>query len=184
MLNDLLFTYKEDHDQSYQKLIDAKVKIDLVMAFGNEDADGNKRPAIKKHGAPVYADTKIIGYKDRVLGRGDAEIMLDADKWDTCTEPEKKAILDRELFKIIMDLDDDGKTQYDDCRRPRLKIRKYDFQIGVFNAIAARHEEASQERQYMRYFLEGSGRYYTPELFDTGKLKARKTANTAAQATA
>ncbi len=178
MLNDLLFTYK---DEGYQALIDAKVRIRVVMAFGNEDSEGNKRPALKHHGVVANGIARVIPYKDRALGQEDAEIMLDADWWENATEPEQKALLDHELHHIILHLDDDGAVQFDDCRRPKLKLRKHDFEIGVFNIIAARHGEASGERKYMRYMMEGSGQIFWPQLFEKGNPKPRSSRPAAEQ---
>ncbi len=181
MMNDLLFTYK---DEGYQALIDAKVRIDLLMAFGNEDAEGTKRPSIKVHGVPANGVARIVSYKDRVKGMGDAEIILDADWWETASDAERKALLDHELHHIVLHLDDDGQVQFDDCRRPKLKLRKHDFEIGVFNVIAARHGDASGERKYMNYMLEGSGQIYWPSLFEKGNPKPRKQTGPAPRATA
>lgn len=147
--------------ESHKPLLDRKVRVDLVMAYGERDPESGKlmSDAIKHHGVRALGVCKKISLKDRCKGMGDAEVLLDGDWWDEdATEKQKRALLDHELHHILV-LDDN-----DDLGRPVIKLRKHDFQFGWFKIIADRHGEHSQERLQAKQILDNAGQFFWPDL--------------------
>lgn len=143
----------------HEPLVEAGIRIDFVFAYA--DLDENDEPinnAITHQGYPAGGLCRIINLKDRAKGNGDAEITLDAVAWDNLTELEKNALLDHELHHLTL-----GKG-VDDLRRPKLRMRKHDVQIGWFSLIAERHQAASAERRQATIVMVEKGQYFWPEL--------------------
>ncbi len=144
-----------------------KLRIDLLFAYGEKDDAGEiKSPALKKNGVKALGITRKINLKDRTKGLGDAEICLDGDWWEEADEAEKKALLDHELHHIIITADTDM------LRRPLLRLRKHDFEIGWFAVIAQRHGSASQERIQAKAMMDRGGQYFWPEISEIEKSRA------------
>lgn len=142
----------------HKPLEDAGVRIDYLFAFADEKEDGEPaEPALTKDGHRVLGIARKLGPKDRAMGRGDCEILLDGDWWMAALREEQVALLDHELmhFEATADLDKQG--------RPKVKIRPHDVQIGWFNAVAARHQK-SQERIQARGLMDELGQFYWPTI--------------------
>lgn len=111
----------------------SEARIDLLFVY----ADEGQTP-LTLHGYSCQAVVRIIGDKDRVAGRGDAEIVIDRENYDGLSEREKDALLDHELFHLIVKKDRHGIIQVDDHRRPKFTMRKHDIELGWFDMIAQR----------------------------------------------
>lgn len=147
------------------------VKIDFVFAFGDVNDDGEQiNDAITKNGVRALGVTRIIPLKDRAMGRGDVEILLDGDNWKTATEEEQAALLDHELHHVSVKADAHGNVQYDDLGRPQIKLRKHDIEVGWFSVIADRHGIASMERAQAKKIMDNQGQYFWPDLAPTVEL--------------
>lgn len=159
---------------THRPLIDAKVRIDFVFAYPDYDEKTGlpKNCALKLHGVQALGIAKKITLKDRAQGRGDAEIALDGDWWNSANEKERAALLDHELHHLEPREDERGYV-LDDLHRPTLRLRKHDFQFGWFNIIAHRHGEMSQECQQARQLMDKAGQLYWPALTKTER-PARK----------
>ena len=145
---------------THKPVLDAKVRIDYLFAFGPTDANGNKiGPAIKCHGHQALAEVRKLGLKCRVAGRGDAEIVIDGDWWHNADEEEQRSLLDHELHHIAV-----VEKQTDDIGRPRLKLRHHDVEFGWFSIVASRHGTHSMERIQAASMMETHGQYFWPEL--------------------
>lgn len=132
------------------------IRIDLLMASSDvEDAH-----AVTCGGYPAYAVVKILGPKERAMGRGDAEIVIDRDEYEAMTQAKRDALLDHELYHLNVKLGRDGKAKLDDHSRPCLKMRKHDRQFGWFDEIARRHQENSIEVQQATQIREEAGQLY------------------------
>lgn len=146
----------EDH----KPLLDAHVAIDFVFAYGDVDDNGvTVGVAIKKNGHRAFGLTKKLPLKERALGRGDAEILLDGDWWNEASIEDQKALLDHELYHINVRA---GKT--DDLGRPVLGLRKHDVEFGWFAAVASRHGAHSMERQQAKALIDQMGQFFWPDL--------------------
>jgi len=147
--------------ESHKPLLDAKVKIDLLFARANLDDKGNPVGfAITEQGRQVLGKTRVVSLKDRAKGNADAEILLDGDWWESESAHRREALLDHELHHISVVTSRQGAIKTDDLNRPKLKLRKHDWQFGWFDVIAERHGEFSVERQQAAEIWDKSGQLY------------------------
>lgn len=131
-------------------LKDAGVTIDFL--FAKTDPEKDEAVALKLHGYRASAIVKVVPYKLRVQGHGDAEIIVDGDEWYTWSEEEKDALIDHELEHLELKLDKEGLVCRDDLDRPKLRLRLHDHEFGWFDSIARRHGAHSFEvQQYERF---------------------------------
>ena len=136
----------EVFEHYHGELSDAGVKVDVLMAFAPTDANGDANgPALRDKGHGCAAKTRVIPLRDRVAGRGDAEITLDGDEYDVWNGQQLRAILDHELTHLELSVAEDGSVKRDDAERPKLRLREHDHQYGWFDSVARRHGEASVE---------------------------------------
>src|SRR5690606_5222802 len=113
------------------------------------------------NGYPAAAMVKINSYRDRVEGKADATIFIDADEWEGLDDPRREALIDHELQHLEVKRDPDtGAPLSDDAGRPKLKIRKHDHQYGWFDVIAERHGDASYEVRQAKAFADRHGQTY------------------------
>lgn len=145
--------------ESHKWIAELPLKIDLVMAYGTRNDEGELiGQAIMHHGVPALGLCRIIPLKDRAMGRGDAEITFDGDEWDSLGVDRQRALADHEITHLKL-----GKG-IDDLGRPKLKLRKHSFQFGFFTEVAQRHGAASQEQIQAASILDQAGQFYWPEL--------------------
>lgn len=159
--------------ESHKPLVEAKVRVDLVMAYCDRDEDTGERQnfALTKNGIRALGLTRAIALKDRVMGRGDAEVCLDGDWWtETASEEQQRALLDHELHHIALKMRKQV-LQCDDLGRPLIKLRKHDVEIGWFACIADRHGAASQEQIQAAAIMEDRGQYFWPDLVADNQRK-------------
>ena len=117
--------------QWHRELFDEKVTIDVVVAH----TDKGQTAIPIGRGLFALATIRIIGLKDRSMGRADAEMMIDADTLRDSHELRLEALIDHELTHLV--LHRSKKTNLvlrDDQDRPRLKIRYHDHEFGWFDA--------------------------------------------------
>ncbi len=126
----------------HRELLDAGVKIDLISVT----TDKIGKPALMHNGYAAYAVVRSLGPKERTMGRGDAEIVIDEEQYLKLSDDQKDALLDHEVHHIQLILDKKtGKPKLDSRGRPRLGMKKHDYQFGWFSEIAKRHGIASME---------------------------------------
>ena len=155
--------------ETHKPLLDTRVTIDFVFAHADTDEAGQPvGHAIKHHGHGALGLCRKTSLKDRVMGRADAEIMLDGDWWKAATEEERRALLDHEMHHIAIKIDKRGLVR-DDIGRPALQMRKHDYEFGFFKIIAARHGENSLERHFAKVMMAEAGQYFWPDL--VGKVE-------------
>lgn len=146
--DDLKDTLTSVMDEFHPHLRDAGVNVDILLAHATTDANGDTNgPALRLHGYACCATIRIVGLKDRVAGRGDAEMLVDGDRCDTWSEDQLRAIVDHELTHLELQVSDQGTVKRDDIDRPLLRIRKHDHQFGWFDCVARRHGKHSIEVQ-------------------------------------
>jgi len=136
----------------HQRLEAIDLKLSVLMAHTVEDDTGQMPPALKLHGYPALAITKILSLKWRAHGLGDAEILIDAGRWELMAERQRIALIDHELTHLEPITKDDSIVR-DDLRRPKLEMRLHDIEIGAFADVAARHGPESIERQQYDRFV-------------------------------
>ena len=149
---------------THKPLLDAKVKVDLVFAHADLDKNGEARNyAISVRGVRALGQARKLKLKDRVMGRGDGEVLLDADWWAQADLDQQRAVIDHELHHLEVQIDERGVIR-DDIGRPLLALRRHDFQFGWFSVVAARHGKASMEQIQARQIFEEAGQLYFPWL--------------------
>lgn len=159
--------------ETHKPLVECEATIDFMFAFGDVDEQGEQQgDAISDGGYRALAKTRKIPLKDRAAGRADAEILIDGDWWKDASDGERAALIDHELHHLGPKIDKRG-LKRDDLGRPVLELRKHDYHFGTFNVIAARHGEASQERQQMHAMFQDHGQYYWPDI--AGKVDEENT---------
>lgn len=132
-------------------LVEAGVAIECLFAYALTDDNGDSTgPALKLGGYPCNAIVRVLNPKDRTVGRGDAEIVIDGDQWDTWSDEQKAALIDHEIEHLELKVDGDNNVVRDDLDRPKLRLKKHDHQFGWFDSIARRHGAASFEVQQYR----------------------------------
>jgi hypothetical protein len=104
-----------------------------------------------------------------VAGLADAEITLDADRWKELGRGKRIGLIDHELTHIELVYDDDG-LALDDNERPKLKLRKHDYEFGWFNEVVERHGNDSLEREQAARLLYNAGQLYFPGFESDGAL--------------
>jgi len=153
-------------EKHHFELFNHELKIDFIFANASvDDAGAPSGPAVSHNGYPAAAVARILSIKDRVMGRGDCEIVIDADRWPVYSDEEKDALLDHELEHFQIAVDKYGAPKLDDIHRPKLKLKKHDHQFGWFDNIARRYGLASGEvRQFQMLCYDESGQYYLPHI--------------------
>jgi hypothetical protein len=144
------------HDDLYA----AEVKIDYIYARND------KGYAVTHHGNPALAVVRIVSLKDRAKGHGDAEITIDADAYEAMSGEQKDGLLDHELYHLIVRYAKDGCVKTDDLNRPMFKMRKHDWDMGWFTAVARRHGRNSPEVTQAQILWANDGQAYFPMLTD------------------
>lgn len=142
------------------------LKVDSLFVRAPRDADGFAAgPALKSSGGyPAIAQISVTKLKDRVMGRGDCEILVDADRIQNWPERTLLPLIDHELEHL------EFTGNVDDIGRPKLKLRPHDIEFGWFDAVARRHEDHSLEViQATRFYSQPSLRQlYLPGFEDGG----------------
>ena len=148
----------------YQPLLDARVTVDYLFAFGPRDGEGMlSGPALTKNGVRVLGLASKQPAKLRALGVMDCLVQLDGDWWEAAEtkDDQRKALLDHELFHFMVVLDDKG-PKLDCCKRPQVELRDHDAEVGWFFCVAERHGEASQERIQAKAILAAAPQLFLP----------------------
>lgn len=133
----------------HTKLVEAGVTIHALFAHTSGGT-----AAITVGGYPALACVRIVNLKDRTKGMKDAEITIDAEKFDEMSEAEQVALLDHELHHLMTVASDKAPFKLDAVGRPELTMRKHDVQIGWFEVIAERHGSASPEVKQAKQIVE------------------------------
>lgn len=124
----------------HPELAEAGVTVGCLLAYPT--ASGH---AVTHHGYPAQATIKITNLKDRVAGLADAQLILDAERWEQKSTKERNALLHHELLHLTTARDKAGKIKRDRHGRPKLAARLHDFVCEGFWDVVDRFKEASPE---------------------------------------
>lgn len=144
---------------NHPELVEANATVDTIFAF--DDKGGFP---VKTNGYPSAANIKISNLKSRVKGAMDAEIVIDKAAYDSMTDLQREALLDRELYKLIVVRDKEGAVKTDDSERPKLRLKKFDYCLGWFKEIAIRHGQNSPEVYQANILWQKDGRTFFPKV--------------------
>lgn len=134
-------------NQYHHELKEAGVSISLLFAR-NSDGD-----PVKLNGYPCAAVVKKNSLKDRAEGKADATITIDEYRWNDIDAEEQRALIDHELYHLIVKRDKANAYELDDLGRPKLLMRLHDAQIGIFKSIIERHGMKSLDAQFAENFI-------------------------------
>ncbi|WP_020472457.1 putative metallopeptidase [Zavarzinella formosa] len=129
----------------HRPLKDAEVRVGVLLA---SNPDG---PALKHGGYPALAKISVCPLKDRVKWEHDAELLIDEAEWDSLDSLARAALIDHELTHLDLVIKEEKLSgnrilQRDDIGRPKLKLRKGDWNGGDgFREVVMRHGEAAIE---------------------------------------
>jgi hypothetical protein len=132
------------------------VTIDGLFIFDDESSD----PVLMHQGYPAAGLARIVPLRDRAAGLSDCQIIVDRATWQGLAGEQKNALIDHELNHFEPAIDKHGKRKFDALDRPKMRIRKHDWQLGWFDCIAERHGEASLEVMTARQLVAESGQLY------------------------
>lgn len=106
---------------------------------------------LRLHGYPVLAFIKINSVKERVQGLADATIVINGFAWQHLTGGKKTALIDHELQHLSLVLKKKSSdAKVDSHGRPKLRMRRHDWQLGGFAAVAERHGVDALEVAHVR----------------------------------
>jgi len=149
--------------ENHPEIKEAKLTFDLCFCHAEKDENGDPTgPAIMHRGAQAAGVARITSLKERAMGRADAEISIDGDRWEDWTAETRLALLDHEIYHFIPKKDQLGHVKRDDLGRPQLTMRQHDYQFGWFTEIARRHGAASFEVQQAELMNKQAGQVLFP----------------------
>lgn len=138
---DVLDLANEIMHRHYLDLLHAGVTIKYLFAV---NPDG---PAIKVRGVPAAASVKVNGLQHRKEGLTDCTIKIDQEWWTSHDALQCAALIDHEIYHIMVAIGDEGQIERDDIGRPKIKLRPHCFEIGGFYDIVERHGSNAVEAQ-------------------------------------
>ena len=144
---------EEAMKQWHPELQEKGVRIEMIMATSST----RDKPAVAHGGYPALARIRIIGLKDRLTKKYDAEMLVDERIFKSLKEPQKLALIDHVLSHLTLQRTKPTKkcpitsVLYDDLGRPKLKTKKGDWNAGDgFSVVCARHGEFAIEFENLR----------------------------------
>ena len=149
---DVLHHIKTLRHQHYDYL-----ELVSICAMFVSDEDGVQ--CLEHQGYAAAAVCRIVPTRERAAGLPDVMIIVDRVVWQGFDAKQKAALIDHELHHIEPVLKD-GEQKFDMQDRPKLTIRKHDYQFGWFDEIAKRHGAASLEVSQANLLMELSGQLY------------------------
>jgi hypothetical protein len=127
--------------QYHRDLEAAGVTVEILIAANDEG------PAVTAHGWPAQALAKINNLQNRAAGNADCRIVVADDCWKAKSPEEKEALIDHECHHFELVKDKYGGVRTDDLGRPKLRIRRHDWELGGFDVIARRRGSLAPEVQ-------------------------------------
>lgn len=160
--NELYHQILDAMDEYHKPLREAGLTMTVIMCSGPRDQNGDVcGPAITVNGYQAMASIKITNLEQRATGLGDVILKIDADRIDELSEAQQRALWDHELTHVELVLDKNGAVKRDDCKRPVLKARKHDIQIGGFSEVIKKHKQHALEAMQVQ---EAWVKFVQPEL--------------------
>lgn len=123
LLNDLIDEYRGD-------LSVREVTFRLMYAYGG----------LVHQGYPALGLCALNSVKLRAQGLTDVTIYLDGDHWGRLSTRRQRSLVHHELHHV-----EPGKGN-DAAKRPKLRLRKHDHQLGIFTELIRIYGEDSVDR--------------------------------------
>jgi len=148
---DVLELLDEVMRKYHRQLSDEKVVVAVLMVHPEADRSGQaKAPAVVCHGHSALAKIRLAKVAERVLGKYDALIELDAPAWTQLPEAPRRALLDHELTHLVLCCDANDETREHGDGRPKRTLQPDDYMLTGFVSVVARHGQHAPEGQPFR----------------------------------
>ncbi|WP_435005127.1 putative metallopeptidase [Tundrisphaera lichenicola] len=142
---------------NHPDLVETAARVEALFAYPVRNKYGaEKSPAVSQFGVGCLGKVKVNSEADRVEGKPDATITIDQPAWEKLETPERKALIDRFLYALVV-RKKKGEILTDDQGRPKLKVRKPDWLLSGYRAMAERHKEHAAEVIQARQFRDDFG---------------------------
>ena len=136
-------------------------KVDLTLDVMVAENDNGDHP-VKVNGYPSPAAIKITPLKARAKGLADVELILDWAAFKSMTRNQQEALIDKELYYLEVQRDKEENIKFDDLGRPKIRLKKHDYQLGWFREIAVRHKGDSPEVYQAKILWNNDGKTFFP----------------------
>ncbi len=146
----------------HERLKDVKIAVFSAHASRDED-DEPRGEALASGGRPLLGKIRISSLEDRAEGMADVRVLLNGDRWGQLSGPMQRSVIDDCLTQIEV-RQKDGAPMLDDVQRPKLQVRKWDFELRGFHEVAARHGSHSLEVHNFKVLFNQHGQTYLPHL--------------------
>lgn len=163
---DMVRLVRQVMEKHHEHLCEVGVRVYLLVAHAPTKNGTRKGAAIKHHGHAALAKVWIVPDKLRVAGLGDAEILIDGDRWPDMSLARRIAVLDHELTHLEL-----AGEQEDPAARPKLRIRHHDRQFGWFDEVAERHGVESIEVEQAKRLMNEAGQLYLGDWAPAGSAE-------------
>jgi hypothetical protein len=133
----------------------------IAILMASVGADSDDYP-LKDGPYRVLGKIKAVPYVQRVDGRRDAELLLDAGHWNGLTDRRQRALLDHFITCLEFNTGADSCVKTDEFGRPKLRERACDWYLKGFGSIAARYGEDAPEVVAAQAFQKQYGKVAMP----------------------
>ncbi len=113
-------------------------RLRLCIMMVSSDNEKEEHP-LKANGWPQREITSIIPLLQRVDKRADAQILICLKSWESLTDNQRRALIDRAITSLQVEKDENGFIITDDAGRPKLSLRLPDYRMSGFRSIAKRY---------------------------------------------
>lgn len=140
-------------ETEYPAIAGMTSQIEIGVLFVSSDKPD--KPALTHSGYPAAATIRVVSEEDRAAGGPDVILSIDHDRWEELNENERYALIHHELHhldpvKLRPSIDGGSFCDVDNLGRPKIKLRRHDFEIGGFNTIVERHKDDCIEWQSIK----------------------------------
>lgn len=129
--------------ETYPHLADAGVRIKTILASKGGDP-------LSVRGKMLAGDIKITSQQQRVGGLADALLLVSEFVWQGLSAKQQTALIDHHLCRLELVKDKVGLLKRDDCGRPKLRRRPYEFELAGFTEVVQRHGDDALEQQQLK----------------------------------
>jgi len=135
-----------------QQIAGMQPEIIIETLFAFESKPG--KPALTKGGYPCVGMIRVVTEEHRAAAAPDVILTLDGYRWSKLSSEEQYAVIHHELYHLVpvnlKPATGDAKGWYcavDGLGRPKIRLRRHDWQIGGFNKIVELHGDHAIEWQ-------------------------------------
>jgi len=122
----------------HSELDDFEATINVLWIDRRTDEDGEwvDGPLLTHNGYSALATIRKTPERDRLLGVADAILSINGEFYRDLDDAGRDALIDHELEHLEIARRNNDEVLWDDAGRPKLRLRKHDWQLGGFLSIA------------------------------------------------